>query len=74
MTPFYQMKAVSPQVQEETLDIGAEEQNLMVVCGWCGSLIRPGHFPVSHGICPSCFGKQRQILQEAVKRGIVARR
>lgn len=29
--------------------------DLQVVCAWCGSLIRPGHEPTSHGICPACI-------------------
>jgi photoactive yellow protein len=28
---------------------------LQVVCAWCGSVIRAGDQPVSHGICPACI-------------------
>lgn len=28
---------------------------LQVLCAWCGSLIRAGQEPTSHGICPACI-------------------
>ena len=35
---------------------------MRVVCAWCGCELRDGSEPVSHGICPSCFGRLKATL------------
>lgn len=31
-----------------------EQQPLKMICGWCGTLLRDGRMPLSHGICKPC--------------------
>lgn len=37
---------------------------LLLLCAWCGVLIRPGKLPASHGICPACAETLRKSFQE----------
>ena len=36
---------------------------LMLICAWCGFVIRPGKLPASHGICPRCAENERKKLE-----------
>lgn len=36
-----------------------------VVCSWCGTLLRYGHQPASHGICPACAERVMQCEANA---------
>ena len=44
-----------------------EDQNLKLVCAWCGVTIREGNAEadVSHGICASCFEREMDNLNNA---------
>ena len=35
----------------------------MLICAWCGFVIRPGKLPASHGICPRCAENERKKLE-----------
>ena len=36
---------------------------IMVLCAWCGVLIRPGKLPASHGCCASCAARLREKIE-----------
>ena len=46
----------------------------LVVCAWCGRVIRHGSRPVSHGICPRCQVTARDPTANVVARRRGARR
>lgn len=41
-----------------------ELQALLLICGFCGKVIRDGKLPVSHGICRLCADR---VLAQMVK-------
>ena len=36
---------------------------LRAVCSWCGTLIREGVEPISHGMCPPCADKMLEQIR-----------
>lgn len=38
-----------------------------IVCAWCGSEIRPGIEPASHGICATCAIREMDAMPAAIR-------
>lgn len=43
------------------------EDSALLVCAWCGRVMREGTEPTSHGICPPCA----RVMREEVRRDVL---
>lgn len=43
------------------------EEQLKVICAWCGKTIRKGRGPISHGMCPKCERTMEEELNAKAK-------
>ena len=42
-----------------------QEDNMKIICAWCNKTIKEGDdIEVSHGICESCYAKERAKLKQ----------
>ena len=57
------LKSVSANVGNAPL---SELAGIKIVCAWCGTEIKQGALPASHGICEDCARKMEEIMHPLV--------
>ena len=53
-----------PQRNHDRLVAWQLKRPIKKVCSWCNTVTQEGREPVSHGMCPGCYEKHKDALEE----------